>query len=48
VKCSPAQGFRNVTAYFWFKVKLLLNWKSGIVSGLSGEVLMECEQDKNA
>lgn len=33
VKCSTAQRFRNVTAYFWFKVKLLLNWKSGIVGG---------------
>ncbi len=33
VKCSAVQRFRNVTAYFWFKVKLLLNWKSGIVSG---------------
>ncbi len=29
VKRSADQRFRNVTSYFFFRVKLLLNWKSG-------------------
>lgn len=39
VKHSADQDFRNVTAYFRFQVKLLLNWKTGFVNGGSGEVL---------
>ena len=46
VKHSAGKGFRNVTGYFQFKVKLLLNWKSGFVSGRSGEVLKINDRDK--
>lgn len=29
MECRPDQRFRNVTAYFLNRVKLLLNWNSG-------------------